>query len=394
MVTPFQSYIENKTNFQWSDEPEQFPLTALSEILLSPDNNTPPELLDTFFYVDEMSDDSYYDSLHQFTINEKIDLSKYDNLTTIDLAIIIWLNNPELLQRLHAGRYITKARKFDTFFARTSGLPDTSNEALAALENDLNDFFQLKRKGRGTRVFVFSQDDGLWFLIRHGSPIKRESTITDEGDSKGIIFRPEIYDVLNFLPDCGELQIHASTIGEKKIYCNLIGTHIFGDGEFFIYSDNTEKFTLQPFCRDWRNSLICSDIDGIESVVPIEVRFVIDEELRHTATHKADNLFDAFEHAGHQRLTFYNVNRLTLRIKFSGDQSMRNVTLCTPCTAIFERDSDSSLINLFLKRRGFILNQIGENHDIAIQQFADSTGNERYSSTSIGVLATGHAERV
>jgi hypothetical protein len=394
MVTPFRSYIEKKGGVQWSEEPEQFPYDALTEILVSPSDDTPIELFDAFFFVDEMSAEKHFDQLYQDALQAGIDFTGYDNPTPADLALLIWIQNPELLQRLHAGQHITKARKFETFFGKRGGLPDVSKETITALEKSLNEFFHLHRKGRGVRVFVFMRDDGIWFLIRHGLPMKREAVITDEGESKGVLFRPEIYDVLTFLPDCGELQIHTSTVGEKKAYCDLIGTHILGDRDFFIYNGKTDKFSLEPFIRDWRKSLICTDIEGIESVTPIEVRFLVNVETNHQETHRADNLFDAFELEGRDIPKSYTLNRISLRIKFKNDPNPRVVTLCVPNTAIFERDSDSNSVTSLLKSRTFTLNPMEENHDITVQPFNSNTGDIRYQTEGTGILADGHSKRI
>jgi hypothetical protein len=204
MATPFRSYLEKKGGVQWAEDSSQFPFDALTEILVSPSDDTPVELFDTFFFVDEVSAESCFDQLYHDALQAGIDFTGYDNLTPADLAVLIWLQNPEILQRLHAGLHITKVRKFETFFGKCGGLPDVSKETITTLEKSLNDFFQLHRKGRGVRVFVFMRDDGIWFLIRHGLPMKREAAITDQGESRGVLFRPEIYDVVTFLPDCGE----------------------------------------------------------------------------------------------------------------------------------------------------------------------------------------------
>jgi hypothetical protein len=84
------------------------------------------------------------------------------------------------------------------FLENAAGYLTSQRKRYTALEESLNEFFHLHRKDRGVRVFVFMRDDGIWFLIRHGLPMKREAAITDQGESKGVLFRPEIYDVLTF----------------------------------------------------------------------------------------------------------------------------------------------------------------------------------------------------
>ncbi len=238
MLEPFRAYIEMKESVEWSDDPAAFPFDAVSCILASPDSDVPAGLIDAFYYVDEMSADALFDELYRDALDADIDFTGYDNPTAHDLALFIWLRNSELLQRLHAGRHIIKTRRFETFFSQTDGTPDVSRPTIEGMEAALNDYFDDARKGRGARVFVFELENETWFLVRHGLPMKREAAIAEDGETTGLLFRPEIYDVLYFTHNNGQLHIHASTIGEKKMYCEMVGTHVFKDAAFFATLTN------------------------------------------------------------------------------------------------------------------------------------------------------------
>jgi hypothetical protein len=121
---------------------------------------------------------------------------------------------------------------------------------------------------------------------------------------------------------------------------------------------------------------------------------LVDEKTNHQETHKANNIFDAFEREERNIPQNYIPNRLRLRVKFKNDPTPRIVTLCVPNTAIFERDSDSHFVTLLLKARTFTLNPTEENNDIEIQPFNSSIGENRYQTERTGVLAEGHSERV
>ncbi len=45
---------------------------------------------------------------------------------------------------------------------------------LTALERDLDDWYEQKKRGRRSRVFVFPKEDAIWFMVRHGDPLRRE----------------------------------------------------------------------------------------------------------------------------------------------------------------------------------------------------------------------------
>lgn len=86
------------------------------------------------------------------------------------------------------------------------------------------------------------KDDGVWFLVRHGEPFKREESI-DGSQASSIYYRPLRYDVLVYVPQIGELRIHACSKGEKQLYRDQLGKHLFGDADIFT---GTEKYTLEP----------------------------------------------------------------------------------------------------------------------------------------------------
>ena len=388
MVLPFREYIETKANVVLCDDASRFPFESLTEILTSPCDHAPIDLYDAFFFVDEMSGEKLFDELYREALDAEIDFTGYGNPTSYDLASLIWLQNPELLQRLHAGMHITKARRFDAFFGQSGGLvPDISKESITELENSLNEYFAGARKGEGVRVFVFQKDCAIWLMIRHGLPMKREAAIADDGRSKGVLFRPEIYDVLMIPSLNDELHIHTSTVGEKRAYCDLVGTHLWKNRDFFTYDKNTPKFTLDPLLVDGRKSLVCSQIEGIESARWIEARFKVPGDYHHIVMHKADCIFAALARIGGIPADF-ELYRASIRVKFTGDRRTRIVTLCPPMTAIFERESDSLLIEELLKNGGFILNVSENDYDPSIQLFKFPSGDTRNSSGRFAGLAS------
>ena len=52
-----------------------------------------------------------------------------------------------------------------------------SEAQLEALACDLDKWFEGKKRGRGSRVIACERPDGIWFLVRHGEPLKREESI-------------------------------------------------------------------------------------------------------------------------------------------------------------------------------------------------------------------------
>jgi hypothetical protein len=264
-------------------------LDKLAQILLSPAEDTPDALMDALFFVDEMSIPTLFDELVERAVDAGVDITSEEKPTAADIAVRIWLEDPDVLQSLHAEGFLTKAKSFESFLSLGKKLPKirrASPSILTALEEDLNDWFETKKRGRGTRVFVYRRDDFVWFLVRHGEPYKREGTL-ENGEPGSIFYRPEKFDVVIYNPDLGELAIHAGTKGEKTAYCELIGKHLFGGKGVFGIEGKGGKFTLQPIRAFGKKCLVCADVDGIENVQLVELHIRHDSDQYHVESHKA-----------------------------------------------------------------------------------------------------------
>jgi len=355
-LEPFQDFLVAQRGLHWPAGSDGFDYDALASILMSPDENTPDVLLDALFFVDEMSLPVFFDDLMEEARLAGIDLGPDDRITPADLAVRVWLQDPDILECLHAERFLVKPRSFQSFPSTAASLPDVQYPAeamLEALQNDLNDWFDTHKRGRGTRVFPFVHEDGVWFLVRHGQPYKREGTI-ENGEPSSVYYRPEKFDVLVYNPGLGELAIHASTKGEKTTYCRLFGKHVFGNEAFFDLDGTDGKFTLQPILEDSRACLATSDIDGIDEIRLSELQFRHDARQYHVEVHKADDVFTALEEIDRTVPPMARLLKGGFKVKFRNAVRPRTVVIRPPNVTIFDRESDAELLKLWMERRGFI----------------------------------------
>jgi hypothetical protein len=277
-----------------------------------------------------------------------------------DLALLAWLADPNILQRVHAEQYRARPEKFESFFTDRTQLPDfmaPSEETLKALEHDLNEWFEFKKKGRGVRVFPFIREDGVWLLIRHGQRIRREGTVEADEQSGSIFYRPEKYDVLVYYPAEGELAVNTETVGERRAYCRFLGRHLFGDDSFFRAKDPRPRYTLYPLMCDGRRALACRDVEGLESVTLVELHIARESEQCDVEIRRAGDVLLAFEHQGRQLLDEQHeiqLVRAKFRVRFSGGRE-RTIIIEPPNVASFDRNSDNAVIHDWLCRRGFII---------------------------------------
>lgn len=351
-LEPHRAFLAERGFAAHDGEPIDYDL--LAEVLGSANDAMPEPLLDAMFFVDEMAVDEFFDDLMTEALAEGLNIG--EDLTAADLAMRVWMAAPNIIERLHAERYLVRPRSFQSFLSTTPMLPELyfpSDATIQNLENDLNDWFETKKRGRGTRVFPFSRDNGVWFLVRHGEPYKREGTIKD-GESSSVFYRPERFDVVTYDPAIGELSINARTKGEKQAYCRFFGKHVFGDESLFDADRLEGKFTLRPIIDDGPACVACSDIDGIESIHLCELQFRHHSSQQHVETHKADDVFAALGSIQHAVPPNALLLRAGFKVKFASAARPRSVVIRQPNVTVFDRESDAELLNAWLARRGFI----------------------------------------
>jgi hypothetical protein len=244
---------------------------ALASILLDPDDAMPPGLVDALYYINEMATPEGMDELLEAAAGIGLVLDGGAEMTPSDVAVQVWLQDRSLLERKHAEQFLCRPRSFESF--QSHECPgrqlQVSPESLAALEADLDDWFEAKKRGRNSRVFAYPRGNAVWFLVRHGQPFKREGSLKG-GESTSVYYRPEKHDVVIYNQVLGELRVNAASKGEKELYQAKFGLHLFGSEDHF---PGSAKYTLDPLRRDGEASLVCSDLEGMEWVRLTEVRY-------------------------------------------------------------------------------------------------------------------------
>jgi hypothetical protein len=332
-------------------EPDYGKLIA---VFMSPDDNTPKELIDALFFVDEMATEKGMEDLLDASIEVGLSLDTQEDVSPADLAIQVWLRDPDLLERKHAEQFLYKPRSFEYYQTDEANPPPfrhPGTATLGALEQALNHWFEQRKRGRTAKVFVFDRPGAVWFMVRHGEPFKREESV--EGtEPSSVSFRPLRHDVLVYDSEHGELRINAQLAGEKELYRREFGKHLFGRADFF---PNAEKYTLDPIRRDGEKCVHCQDIVGMEWVVLREVHLAWGGPHAEYEIRKANNLFEALKNRGNRSLpTSPRLVRAVFQVKFRDAKRPRSVTLRPPNVALFVRDEDSVLIDEWLQKRGFL----------------------------------------
>jgi hypothetical protein len=273
-----------------------------------------------------------------------------------DLAILLYLADPEALKRCHGKLIVERMRTYESYQTDRRPLPDfrmPEATVLERLRKELEGWFENKLKGKGVRVITSDNAPWFGFIFRHGDLMRREGAVEEDGTSGSIVFRPERFDAVFYNASLGELRLNAKSKTEKNKYRTAIGEHLFGDDAFF--PPVQERYTLEPLRQNSRDSLFCGDVVGIKAVRLTRAKLYLGGPYSEVRIVEGTDVFDIFEDAGEDFPPEGKIMSATFEIVFEGAKKPRKLTIRTPNVASFSRDSDTPVIESWLQKRGFIL---------------------------------------
>ena len=358
-LATFSTYLSGR-GFHFPDESSaDLDYQRLAAILMHPDDQVPRAMVDSLYYVHEMSDEDAFD--HLVALAKEHGVALDPEVSAGDVAIELWLKAPEVLQGAHAEASASRQKSF-TYFSGITGkarsFPHLPAKGIRALEADLDIWFDSHKRGTGCRVFVFDRGAKVWIAIRHGQTFRREGSIRN-GESSVEYYRPEKHDVLIYDTESDSIGVHAATKGETNLYLDRIGRHFFGDPDYF---PSAARFTLAPLFGDGEAALYCDDVPGLERVRLVEYHRVREGLFSERETHKASDVFEALKTRDRPFETDGRLVKGVFAFSFPGVKKPRTVTIRPSNIAIYERDADSELVECWLRKRGFILSGADDVH--------------------------------
>jgi hypothetical protein len=352
LLQPWQDYLAQR-GFEFPPHSTDcIDCEALATILMSPDANSPVDMLDALYYVHETCAAEDVEALRSTARGRGLVLNAPDDAGAADIVVQVWLADSDLIMDRHAEVLARHQRNFEFFAGRTRlPFPTMDDTVSSQIEAAFDIWFAAHRRGRGCRLLVFRDERTVWILIRHGRGMKRELSHVDDGTSETQIYRPQQHDVLIYDEASGEIGVHATTKGERKLYLRVLGDLLFADEEHF---SSGAKFTLAPLIEDGVGSLQCADIEGVESVRLIEYRQYWGAQFKETETRRATDIFAALARRGLDRLPGPEPAAATFMIRFSDSPKERRVAIRLPSSARYDRSADSELVEHWLALRGFV----------------------------------------
>jgi hypothetical protein len=166
--------------------------------------------------------------------------------------------------------------------------------------------------------------------------------------------------VLVYEPTIGEIRMHACGKGEKDLFRRQFGRHVFSKEDFF---PETGKYTLEPLRNGGDTSIVCTDVDGMEWVRLKEIQFFWGGGEKETEIRKANDVFAAYAGRGRTMPQKARIIRASFQVKFTDSKTARTVTIRPSNIAQYTRDSDASVVEDWLTKRGFILAEQGDDEE-------------------------------
>jgi hypothetical protein len=337
--------------------PTRLDYEALSRLLMSPEG-MPADLVEAICVIGEMSSSRHYDRLFECAVNNGITLQT--DLPPQDLVVRLILGAPEALQRLRLELTSLRPRRVDRYLSGGDApprLPSDLRGALAPLERSLRSAFRRRSRGSVAEISPFEEPHGVRLMIRRGDSLRAQPVIGENNASRRILLRPELYDVVRYDGQTGDLCIHAKSVSDIKDYCSMIGEHLFDDPSTFDPVAAPPRYTLEPIREHGVRILDAEHIDGIDSVrlTTLCVEHPTRDFVR--VTFGPDDAFAALEIVGGKIHEHARLTRAVFKIQVRGDMRERTVVIAPPITSLHDRDDVSSAIESFIEDRCFLMSR-------------------------------------
>src|SRR5579883_983475 len=325
---------------------------ALAGILADPDEEMPGDLVDGLHLISELGNEACFDDLLQMA--GEADIPVAEDVTPQDLAALIWLTKPRLLQQKAQESNFERRKTFESFApADPAMVIDTEQlpQDLGELEAALREYFRGKKKGRRCRVFRKNTPDAVHFYVQHGQACRREPSVKGE-ESTCTFFRPERTDMVILDTANPELRINSASAPDMRKYRELFGLHLFGSAETFRYAD---KYTLEPLRKLGPASLECSDFPSLESARLTELEMDWGGAQNNTSIEKADDVFVALEIRHTAIPDQAALKKAKIKVKLKGVKKPGVLSLVAGNKSGYPRGEEAAIFEEWLRAREFIV---------------------------------------
>ena len=199
LLTPHAAFLTNRGfSLPATPDTETFSFDHLAGIFATPDTDMPQEQADALHCTHEMATPDEMDALHEAAAEHDVDLGLNGQATPEAVSVRFWVLNKTLFEEMHAEHHLMRPKSFLHFYADAKPLPvftPPTEATKAAMQAELDVWFESKRRGSGSKVLVYSGEDECLFMVRHGNPCRLDGSY-DHGQTGSVFYRPQQHDVL------------------------------------------------------------------------------------------------------------------------------------------------------------------------------------------------------
>ena len=330
-------------------------LDALS-LLLMAGSGLPADLIESLCAIDELSKPAMYDGLLGCAKRAKVRLD--GPVAGPDLALRVMLADPALVQELRVETASLRPKRIERYMAMTPEAPDPKRDiakCIKKLEAALDDEFQKRQRGRGARLYHYDEPRGFRLMVRRGDTLRSQPVIDDDAQTRRLLLRPELYDVVRYDRRHGDLLVNAKAKADVRAYCFLVGEHLFADRFLFDPHLAPKRYTLEPIREHGLAALTHADIAGIEGVRLVLLQLAHPKDGDAKVTLDANDVLASLSLLGGHISPEAVLKRAIFKIRLAGEERERRVKITPPIGAVYERDDGGEAVESFIENRGFLL---------------------------------------
>lgn len=311
----------------------------------------PDGLCEILYRIDALASAETADRLTEICERNSIPLQNTTDPTETEVAMQLWLARPDVFDTEYDAQKLQSLRTFTHFLSEEPGPKEfkkPTTKQLAGMANKLKPWF--KRYGRGEDVWITdSEIDGeWWFIIDHGERISRTGRI-EKGQRQVFRYRPDKDDVLVYNPETNAIRACAGTIGVKRQFRDTFGETFFDSKDYFA---KEEVYRFEPLYEDPDKVLDCEDVEGIDSVRLVELKYSGNRGFKEVVTRRSSDILAMYkERKEPQKLpNAENIHRVSFEVVFSGnDKKPRPVKITSRSTIQIARDCDHRVVHAWLR---------------------------------------------
>lgn len=330
------------------------------------------ELFNGFALVGATSMECFNDVLRTFISRSSYAGELTDTMSTADMALLVYLHDPEELSVLETDYAALKKKSF----AMRATRRDIRNLVITPaqirdFEEGMNLIFQSKNYGNTARVTLTENDSReLVLLVRHGDSYRRQGIVMNGRKSKTIGFQPESYNTLSINRDTGELRLGIPTSPKwmEDAYCRQLGKSLFNDYDAFSAPRINDLDKIRELGR---NILVYHGAAEVKSISLLSIKAFLSGGDGMSAILEADD-GDLFRDMERHHFKLSSMGRI-IRAKFlvKIGRSERTIILDASNRSGYDYDDFGMVVDEWLRQVGVIHTLMQNDEAIHVELLAD-----------------------